>query len=198
MGATTRRADKEALKSFITRRKVTVRLPYGHHDISVPAMASLIGTVNDEAGFLSDPTGSRRFLTCHLDEIDWGYSKTVDRQQLWLEAYQAFLNGEKWTLTSDEAKQASTINARYEVDDAVEGILKRHYQIDPTRDDWWVPTHVILERLYGPRNAHTRSNTYNLGGCCRRLGLTRIRRSIRGQDVWGFTGLRQQTRRKSP
>ena len=71
VGRTMRKSDREALKFLISKRTVTVRKPYGHYDTVKPALASFIGTVNNEAGLLSDPTGSRRFLVCRIEEIEW-------------------------------------------------------------------------------------------------------------------------------
>ena len=82
LGATTRKADREALKFFISQRTVTIRRPYARYDIRKPALASFIGTINNEIGFLADKTGNRRFLVCTLESIDWGYSKAVDVDQV--------------------------------------------------------------------------------------------------------------------
>jgi hypothetical protein len=77
LDATTRRQDISALKSFITERTVTVRKPYGHHDVTKPAMASLIGTINNSGGFLADPTGSSRFFVVSLERIDFAYGLRI-------------------------------------------------------------------------------------------------------------------------
>lgn len=99
LGATTRKADYEALKAFLTTRKVTVRKPYGRHDISKPALASFIGTINNSSGIFSDPTGSRRFLVSKIEEINWDYSVSIDPTDVWAEAMAAYLAGESWKLT---------------------------------------------------------------------------------------------------
>lgn len=189
LGATIRKADREALKDFISRRWVTARPSFGRHDLTLPAMASLIGTVNDECGLLSDPTGNRRFMICHLENIDWSYKHSIDKEQIWGEAYQAYLDGESWKLKPDEQKRMQVVNERYELDDAVEGLIKKYYKVDPSRIDRWIPTTKILEKLYGPSAAGNRSNTFTLGSSCRRLKLIRKRKIYHGQYVWGFTGL---------
>jgi len=190
LGATVRRADREALKHIITLRHITVRPPYAKHDIEMPAMASFIGTVNDEAGLLNDPTGSRRFLVCHVESIDWkGYTGNVDISQVWAEAYAAYLRGESWLLSDVEMLAQRAINARYEIDDSIEGLLKRYLTVDKSHDDWWIPTDEILEILYGSGGI-TIQNSHGLGACARRLGLKRVKRNNRkGQKVWGFTGV---------
>ncbi len=70
IGATTKRADVEALKAHITATTVTERKAYGHYDTVKPAVASYIGTVNpDGAGFLQDTTGNRRFAVVYLSAL---------------------------------------------------------------------------------------------------------------------------------
>ena len=48
LGSTTRRADREAIKAFLTMREITIRRPYDRYDTHKSALASFIGTVNDE------------------------------------------------------------------------------------------------------------------------------------------------------
>ena len=94
LDATTKRAERSALKHFITTRMVKVRVPFGKYDIEKPAAASMIGTINpDGTGFLNDPTGNRRFVVIHLESIDFRYSTTIDVHQLWAELYAAYRNG---------------------------------------------------------------------------------------------------------
>ena len=103
LGSTVRRADREALKFFISQQTVTIRKPYGRLDTVKPAMASLLGTVNNESGILADPTGNRRFLVCKVESIDWEYAK-LSPAQVWAEAYQLYQDGEPWQLTPEEIK----------------------------------------------------------------------------------------------
>lgn len=146
LGSTTRRADREALKYFLTIRNVTVRKPYGRYDIVKPALASFIGTVNNDAGFLDDPTGSRRFRTCTLEAIDWSYA-SLDVNQIWAQAYALYRAGKPWDLTNDEAAQASEINTEYEIEDPLHDLLQLHFEIDPAQSDWSLPTVRIREHL---------------------------------------------------
>ena len=61
-------------KSFISKSKDTIRLPYGHNSSDILRTCVLIGTTN-EYNFLHDHTGERRYLPieCHGDKR----SKTI-------------------------------------------------------------------------------------------------------------------------
>lgn len=195
LGATTRKSDYEALKAFLTKRTVTVRVPYGRYDIKKPACASFIGTVNNSSGVLSDPTGSRRFLMCQLTDIDWTYQQTLDIAQVWAEAMAAYIAHEDWRLTPDEARKAVEINELYEIEDIVEGILKKHFTIDPTEETWWMPTAEILKILENPylgaMRGTTKSNAMMLAATMTRLKCKKRKSTnINGQRVWGYHGIR--------
>ncbi|MCP4385592.1 MAG: hypothetical protein GY798_29990, partial [Hyphomicrobiales bacterium] len=113
VGRITKRSDRDALKHLITVRKVTVRKPYGRYDTVKPALASLIGTINNEAGFLTDPTGNRRFLVCRLTAIDWRYARQIDPHQVWAEAVALYQSGEPGLPTPEETRLQQAINQTY-------------------------------------------------------------------------------------
>ena len=146
LGATTRRADVEALKAFITKQTVTVRKPYGHFDITKPALASLIGTINSVGGYLNDPTGSRRFYTVNLTDIDHKYSKSIDVNQVWAQAYTLFKRGTSPQPTKEEKAKIFQVNERFEIEDPLVDMLKRIFKIDPEKD-WSLSTIEIIETL---------------------------------------------------
>ncbi|KPL70102.1 hypothetical protein ADN00_18845 [Ornatilinea apprima] len=193
LGATTRRADYEALKAFLTKRKVTVRKPYGHYDINKPAMASFIGTVNNSSGILNDPTGSRRFHISHLEGINWDYT-SIEPDLVWAEAMAAYLARESWQLTKDEEKRAQEINEEYEITDPVEDLIRKHFKIQVGNQTWWMPTADILSILEDPfaggLKGNTRSNAMALAGAMKKIGLEKKKqRNSNGQPVWGYVGI---------
>lgn len=127
LDATTRKADQSALKDFITKQVVTVRKSYGRADFKGPAMASLIGTLNNTSGFLADESGSRRFMITKLDRIDLAYQQ-IDRDQLWAQAVQLYRDGEPWQLRGEEAAAQAAHNERYEVETALTDWLDRSFE----------------------------------------------------------------------
>lgn len=193
LGSTTRRADREALKFFLTQEKITVRKPYDRYDTEKPALAAFIGTLNSEGGFLSDPTGSRRFVTANLTKIDWDYTK-LDVNNLWAEAYAAWQAGEPWQLTHQEQQQSADINKRYEVDDPLEGYLLRSYVLTGDYDDW-VPTTVIIGELRTQgMTGSSMAISKALAAVATKHGLELERRRLKnGQQVRGYWGITESS-----
>lgn len=131
LGSTTRRSDVESLKAFITRDEVKKRPAYGRHRIDKSACCSFIGTVNhDGAGFLNDPTGSTRFLSCEIQKINFDYSRDVDKHKLWAEAYWYYRHVPgAWKLDDWQRAKRNEINAMYEVPSALADVINDLFEI---------------------------------------------------------------------
>ncbi|HUT18733.1 MAG TPA: VapE domain-containing protein [Anaerolineae bacterium] len=194
LGSTARRADREALKYFLSMRQVTVRAPYGHYDLVKPAMASFIGTVNNETGILSDPTGHRRFMVCNVTEIGWDYAKLVDVRQVWAQAYKLYCAGEPWELTKGEAERATEINEEYEMVDVLEDYFHQAFEITGDALDF-MPTTEILFHLHGAGWTGERTQrleAMDLSRLMTKLKVEKGRSRIDGEKAHGYTGLQSR------
>lgn len=119
IGATFRKSDLDALKSFITRDHDTMRRPYGEGDKRYPRRTALIASV-DQMIYLHDTAGNRRFWTIPCTAIN-SYHE-IDMQQLWAEVLDLIeTHGESWRLEPDEKEHIRRIN-------------EEHMQIDPTME----------------------------------------------------------------
>lgn len=134
LDATTRKADQSALKAFITKKEVTVRKAYGRYEITKPALAALIGTLNNSTGFLTDDTGNRRFMITWLTSLDFRYTE-IDVNQLWAQAVHLYRANEPWKLVGEERATQNTINKRYEVETVLSDWLDKFFIFDPESTD---------------------------------------------------------------
>jgi len=182
------------LKAFITQRKVTVRRPWGRMDMVKPAMASMIGTVNNSAGILADQTGNRRFLISTLSEIDWNYSKEVDPNQVWGEAFTAYMVGEDWRPTRDELKLAEENNDSFMFPDVIEGYLARYFIIDSQDTVSWMSTADIVAKLQssGYRGSSTGGTAMRLASTLKKMGVRKEKSNVGAQRVWGYVGVKEK------
>lgn len=98
-----RRSASSAIKAFLSAQVDHYRPSYGRNVVDVPRQTVFIGTTN-EAEFLRDPTGTRRFWPVPVSMVDLG-GLAADRDQLWAEAVHALHAGEPWWL-GEEAEVA--------------------------------------------------------------------------------------------
>lgn len=193
LGSTIRKADVEALKAFITRQVVTVRKPYGRIDMVKPALASLIGTVNNSAGILVDTTGNRRFLVATVKSIDWAYTTNLDPNQIWAEAFTAWVAGESWYLTKAEAEQSEENNQGYRLPNPIDGYLAKYFEINPDDQDpdHWTSTADIVGRIIdmGYKGQSTRSIAMEVASHLNEMGVEKTRKWQGKGTVWGYRGV---------
>lgn len=62
--------DLNTFKDLVTRKVISIRLPYARHSQNFPHTASFAGTCNYQE-ILHDTTGNRRFLCFHADSIEF-------------------------------------------------------------------------------------------------------------------------------
>ena len=92
-----RAADIESLKAFVTTRSDRYRLPFDRNISVLPRRCIFIGTTNN-ASFLTDKTGNRRFypVTVHSNGYDLYDSKDDVQEficQCWAEARERYKQG---------------------------------------------------------------------------------------------------------
>jgi predicted P-loop ATPase len=100
-----RRAEIEAVKSFLSERVDHFREPYGRHAHDFPRQCVFSASTNDETPLL-DSTGNRRFWPVKVNQVNVEMMKQ-NREQLWAEAYVYFKRGEPWHLDSTELQHAA-------------------------------------------------------------------------------------------
>ena len=92
-----RRADRESLKTFLSRTDDgNVRLAYRHNPEPMPRRANLVGTA-DRPDPLPDDDNTRRFVPVTLEDGDPAMLRTYienHRGQLWAEALELYRKGE--------------------------------------------------------------------------------------------------------
>jgi predicted P-loop ATPase len=93
--------DIAMIKKLCSQKWFNLRKPYGRLTEDFRRIAALAGTSNDLA-LLSDPSGNRRLIPIEVDTIDHGLYNSIDKNMLWIEAYQAYKSGEAFELTSND------------------------------------------------------------------------------------------------
>lgn len=92
------KAERGALKAFVTRQTDTYRPSFGRVSRDFPRRWIAIGTTNEDR-YLRDATGNRRWLPVRTGKIDL-VALRRDVDQLWAEARTRYEQGERWHVDS--------------------------------------------------------------------------------------------------
>ncbi len=97
-------------KELITKSNIRLRRPYGINNETLVRRASFAGSVNSKE-FLSDTSGSRRFLVFDVFEID--YQHKVDMRMVFAQAAAMFRSGFQYWFNKAETEQIDRNNEQY-------------------------------------------------------------------------------------
>lgn len=118
-----RRSEASAIKAFLASQHDTYRPSYGRNPVRMLRQTVFVGTTN-EAEFLNDPTGSRRFWPVQVTEVDVEAIE-ADRNQLWAEAAALYAAGEPWWLSPEMDLELRQESEQYRQVDAWEAPITR-------------------------------------------------------------------------
>jgi len=124
-----RKAEQESIKAFITKQSDRYRPSFGHHEIDRPRQTVFMASSNN-AEFLTDPTGNRRWWTIHCSGAacdprlhDQAYMK-IRVEKVFAEAYARYQSGEPIHISDPQIQKAmEEKQANHTVqDDRIEGL----------------------------------------------------------------------------
>lgn len=102
-----KKMDVETVKSFITRIDDKYRPSYGRAVESHPRQCVIVGTTNNDGGFLRDITGNRRFWPVRVSgEGKYQAWDLTDIDQIWAETLVKYSDGEELFLKGEIAVAA--------------------------------------------------------------------------------------------
>lgn len=154
--------DISAIKSFITRQRISQRKAFGRYTSHFVRRASFLGSVNDDK-FLTDITGNRRWLVFTVKEID--YEHRVDIEGLWSQIYHLWKQGFKHWFDLEEIKGINRVNEEYRSMSLEEEQLLQMFDF-PAKDEsgeWMTSTDVMMEIAKIRPTLMSKLNSRNVG-----------------------------------
>jgi predicted P-loop ATPase len=110
--ATLNKQELNGLKALFSKDVINVRRPFDRKATSMPRRASFTGSTNDRQ-FLTDLTGSVRWLCFEIEKIDWDYSKAIDVNRLYAQAYELYRSGFRYQLSKEELDENEGANSAH-------------------------------------------------------------------------------------
>ena len=125
--------DENELKNLITCPMVKYRMPYDKYGEEHPHLASFVASVNGN-DFLTDPTGSRRFLPFEVLSIDIERAKAISMNNVYAEAKALLKSGFRYWFDDDEIAELYRESEDFQVQTAELELLLRCFE-KPTEDE---------------------------------------------------------------
>lgn len=176
--STLARAEINTLKSYFSKDTIKVRLPYEPKATSVKRVANFFASTNNE-DFLTDPTGSVRWVAFYTHSINFLYSQKIDVNAVWWQAYQAYKAGETGKLTQEEIAINETRNLQFTKISSEIELLQRF--CEPTDNEFlgeFLTVSEIQERL--SQLSPIKTNVILLGKALQFLKYERTSKRIEG------------------
>ena len=124
-----KKVEVESVKGFISRRDDIYRAAYGRNTESRLRQCVIVGSTNDDTGFLRDVTGNRRFwpikVTGDTKLHPWDLSQD-DVNQIWAEAKISYELGEGLLLSPAAAELAEAAQIEAMETDERQGIVEEY------------------------------------------------------------------------
>lgn len=133
-----------AIKSYITRQRISTRKAYGRYKSHFVRRASFLGSVNDDK-FLTDITGNRRWLVFTVKDIN--YEHDVDIDGLWSQVYHYWQEGFQHWFDIEEIKAINKINEEFRAMSSEEEQLLQLFTFpdEISKGVWMSSTDVIFQ-----------------------------------------------------
>ena len=171
--------DENELKNLITCPMVKYRMPYDKYVEEHPHLASFVASVNGN-DFLTDPTGSRRFLPFEVLAIDIERAKEISMDAVYTEA-KALLNaGFRYWFNDEEITELYKESEDFQVQTAEMELLLRCFE-KPTEDNphcTYMTTTEIL--AYLGVYTHQPLTLKRMGEALKRAGFEKVSKRREG------------------
>lgn len=184
------KADINKLKSYFSSQRIKVRRPFEKKAASAPRRASFVGSTN-KMEFLNDETGSVRWLCFEVGNIHWEeYTKSINIDNVWSQAYSLYKSGFKYDLTATEIEENNKLNLRFNVTMPEVEAIDKYYEPGTMIDNdvFYTATDIIasLFEKYPSRPFNTTPE--KIGKALKLLGFdsTSKRTGEKGYPIKGY------------
>lgn len=179
--------DENELKNLITCPQVKYRMPYEKHIEERPHLASFVASVNGN-DFLTDPTGSRRFLPFEVLAIDIERAKTIPMDAVYSEAKALLKDGFRYWFNDEEIAELHRNSEAFQVYTAEMELLLRYFTFPSEAETATKRFYMTNSEIVGYLSCYARQSlsAKRMGEALRKAGYTRECRRINGNPVYVY------------
>jgi hypothetical protein len=173
-----------SLKSLFSKDVINERLPYDRKNSIIHRVASFIGSTN-MAEFLTDETGSVRWLCFEITDIDWRYRNNINIDDVWSEAYTLYKAEYDCNMSKEDIDENEKRNAKFQ-QLSIECELIPKIFAPTTEDDIngeFLTASDILVKI-AAAHPQVRFNKISIGRAMPKCGFHRVKQS--STDRYGY------------
>lgn len=185
--ATLSKADINSLKSFISKDKINVRLPYARRSSMQPRRTNFIGSTNNDE-FLIDETGNVRWLCFELlGVINFAYKQDININDIWRQAYSLYQNGFQYHMTADEIRENEKVNSRHLISSPELEMIDKYFE-PASSDEGEFKTATDVLAFISIQHSTIKLNDRRIGKAMKVLGFEKGSKytSEKGQSIKGY------------
>ena len=175
--------DENELKNLITTPRVKYRRPYDVYIEEYPHLASFMASVNGN-DFLTDPTGSRRFLPFEVENIDIETAKRINMNNVFSEAVWFWKKGYRYWFDEAEIAELHRESEAFHVQTVEYEMLLKGFEKPEEASESYMTTSEILNylRTYTTLNLQEK----RMGEALRKAGFERKSKRINGNPMYVY------------
>ena len=175
--------DENELKNLITTPAVKYRRPYDVYIEEYPHLASFMASVNGN-DFLTDPTGSRRFLPFEVIEIDIESALNINMDDVFSEIMYLYKNEYRYWFVDEEIEELHRESQRFHVQTTEFEMLMELFEKPLNTDESFMTTAEILNHL----RLHTtlKLAEKRMGEALRKAEFKRVQKRKDIYPVYGY------------
>ncbi|WP_329904157.1 VapE domain-containing protein [Porphyromonas pogonae] len=175
--------DENELKNLITTPRVKYRRPYDVYIEEYPHLASFMASVNGN-DFLTNPTGSRRFLPFEVEHIDIESVKQIAMDNVYTEAVWFWENGFRYWFNDDEIVRLHRESEAFHVQTVEYEMLLKGFEKPEETSESYMTTSEILSYLRGYTTINLQEK--RMGEVLKKAGFERKSKRINGNPLYVY------------
>jgi predicted P-loop ATPase len=137
--------NENTLKNLITKDIVKYRRLYDNTISEYPRLGSFCASVNG-MDFLTDPTGSRRFLPFNcLEPIDIEAAQKINIDLVYSQALYLLKSGFRYWFDQEEIADLHEYSAEFKVHSTEREYINRYFEYTDSKDQWMMSSEIISQ-----------------------------------------------------
>ncbi len=170
------------LKAVMTMPSINERAAYAHYHENRPHLASFCGTGNN-VQFLSDPTGTRRWLPFEVESIESPLTSPFDYEGIYSQAYALYKQGFRYWFDKNEILRLAQHNQQFETARSENELIDEYFRKPVTNEEGEYLSAAVIQQITGAVNMKGISAT-KLGRALTSMGFEhQMSRGIRRYKV---------------